>query len=239
MAKKLPPKQKRFVEEYLIDLNASQSAVRAGYRGDPNTVGPRLLANVGVSTAIAAAMKARSARTEITADKVLQRWWQMVNVDVNELVEYRRTNCRYCWGFDHAYQWADNSEYQRTVDDAKCNNRQAPSNGGGFGFVEARDANPACPKCSGEGYGHIHVHDSRKLSGAARQLYAGVHQGKDGLRVLLEDRAKALENVARHLGMFNDKMTLLGPNGGPLQAIVTTTTDPLEAAKIYQDMMKS
>ncbi len=52
----------------------------------------------------------------------------------------------------------------------------------------------------------MHVHDTRSLQGAARRLYAGLKQGKDGLQVLMADREKALENVARHLGMFNDKL---------------------------------
>ena len=52
----------------------------------------------------------------------------------------------------------------------------------------------------------MHVHDTRRLQGAARRLYAGLKQSKDGLQVLMADREKALENVARHLGMFNDKL---------------------------------
>lgn len=68
----MTPKQQRFVEEYLVDPNASAAARRAGYRGDPNTIGPRLLANVGVGAAIAAAQQERSERTKIDADWVLR-----------------------------------------------------------------------------------------------------------------------------------------------------------------------
>lgn len=68
----LNARQEAFVQEYLIDLNATQAAVRAGYRGDPNTIGPRLLANVSVRSAVEAAMKEREARTHITQDRVLQ-----------------------------------------------------------------------------------------------------------------------------------------------------------------------
>ncbi|MFC4339621.1 terminase small subunit [Cupriavidus numazuensis] len=64
---------------------STQAAIRAGYKGDPNTVGPRLLVNVGIARAIQAAQQARSERTQITADKVLRRWWDLANVDVNEL----------------------------------------------------------------------------------------------------------------------------------------------------------
>lgn len=66
----LTPKQQRFVDEYLIDLNATQAAERAGYK-EPNKQGPRLLVNVGVQTAIAAATAARRARTKLSQDEVI------------------------------------------------------------------------------------------------------------------------------------------------------------------------
>ena len=57
MARKLTDKQKKFVEEYLIDLNATQSAIRAGYSPKTaNEQGARLLANVSIQEAIAESM---------------------------------------------------------------------------------------------------------------------------------------------------------------------------------------
>lgn len=68
----MTPKQKAFVQEYLIDLNATQAAIRAGYsKKTANEQGCRLLANVKISAAIAAAQGERSERTEITQDYVL------------------------------------------------------------------------------------------------------------------------------------------------------------------------
>jgi phage terminase small subunit len=62
----LNAKQQRFVDEYLKDLNATQAAVRAGYsENTANRVGPRLLSNVGIKKAIAAAQKLVSQKTEI------------------------------------------------------------------------------------------------------------------------------------------------------------------------------
>jgi phage terminase small subunit len=66
----MTPKQEAFVREYLIDLNATQAAIRAG-SSEPNKQGPRLLVNVGIAAAIKAAMEGRAERTEITADWVL------------------------------------------------------------------------------------------------------------------------------------------------------------------------
>ena len=69
----LTPKQQRFVEEYLVDLNATQAAIRAGYsERTANEQGARLLANVSVAKAVQSAMDVRSERTAITADYVLQ-----------------------------------------------------------------------------------------------------------------------------------------------------------------------
>lgn len=70
----LPPRQQRFVEEYLLDLNATQAAIRAGYSAKTADVqGSRLLGNAKVAAAIQAAKSARSARTAITQDWVLER----------------------------------------------------------------------------------------------------------------------------------------------------------------------
>ena len=64
-------KQDRFVKEYLIDLNATQAAIRAGY--SPKTANEQgLLANVSVQEAIAKAMAERSKRTGISQDRVIQ-----------------------------------------------------------------------------------------------------------------------------------------------------------------------
>lgn len=66
-------KQKRFVEEYLIDLNATQAAIRAGYSPDTaQEQSSRLLSNVMIKTAVAKAMAERSKRTGINQDRVLQ-----------------------------------------------------------------------------------------------------------------------------------------------------------------------
>ncbi len=69
----LTSKQACFTQEYLIDLNATQAAIRAGY--SPKTAevqGSRLLGNAKVREAVETGMKARSERTEITQDEVIQ-----------------------------------------------------------------------------------------------------------------------------------------------------------------------
>ena len=70
---RLTDKQKRFVEEYLVDLNATQAAIRAGYSAkNADKIGHELLGKTRVSEAIQEAMDSRSARTEITQDMILR-----------------------------------------------------------------------------------------------------------------------------------------------------------------------
>ena len=69
---KLTDKQRRFVEEYLVDLNATGAARRAGYsEKTADRIGPELLGKSWVSAAIQEAINQRSRRTEITQDRVL------------------------------------------------------------------------------------------------------------------------------------------------------------------------
>jgi phage terminase small subunit len=71
-APKLTIKQETFVAEYLVDLNATQAAIRAGYSAKTaNEQGSRLLANVSVQKLIQERMNQRSERLEITSDYVL------------------------------------------------------------------------------------------------------------------------------------------------------------------------
>lgn len=70
---KLTAKQARFVEEYLIDLNATQAAIRAGYSEKTAAViGAENLIKPNIAQAIAEAQTKRSERTEITQDYVLK-----------------------------------------------------------------------------------------------------------------------------------------------------------------------
>lgn len=70
---KLTDKQKEFVRQYLVDLNATQAAVRAGYsERTAYSVGQRLLKNVEIQRAVAAAQAKRARRVEIKAEDVLR-----------------------------------------------------------------------------------------------------------------------------------------------------------------------
>lgn len=69
---KLTDKQKAFCEEYLIDLNATQAAIRAGYsEASAKEIGCQNLTKLNIQEVIAELQEARSKRTQIDADYVL------------------------------------------------------------------------------------------------------------------------------------------------------------------------
>ena len=73
MAKKMTEKQKRFCDEYLIDLNATQAAIRAGYKKQyANKFVYKILNNPNVKEYLEKRMKDREERTEITQDDVVR-----------------------------------------------------------------------------------------------------------------------------------------------------------------------
>jgi phage terminase small subunit len=211
----LTNKQQRFVEEYLIDLNATQAAIRAGYSVKTAQMqSSRLLSNDMVDAEIQAAIAERSEKTEILAADVLERWWAIANADAGELSAYRRLACRYCHGKNHKYQWIDEQEYNQAVQQALAQAAELedeapvmmPSIDGGYGFSKSADPHPDCPHCDGEGIADVWFADTRKLSPGAAMLFDGVKQTNQGIEIKVRDRDAALANVARHLGMYNDKV---------------------------------
>lgn len=82
----LTDKQARFVQEYLIDLNATQAAIRAGYSVDTaGAIGHELLKNPKIENAISEHREARGERTRIDADWLLKRLADEAEADVNDI----------------------------------------------------------------------------------------------------------------------------------------------------------
>lgn len=83
-------KQKRFCEEYLIDLNATKAAIRAGYAEKAAySQGQRLLKNVEVAELITKLKAKQSERTGITADRVLAELSKLGFADMAEVESFR------------------------------------------------------------------------------------------------------------------------------------------------------
>lgn len=85
---KLTPKQKMFVEEYLIDLNATQAAIRAGY--SPKTardIGCENLTKPNISEEISKKMAERSRRLGVSADRVVAELAKIAFVNVSHCID--------------------------------------------------------------------------------------------------------------------------------------------------------
>lgn len=84
----LTAKQRRFVDEYLIDLNATQAAIRAGYsEKTARAQGHRLLTDVDIASAVQEAQASRAERTEITQDAVLR---ELAKIGFANMQDYMR-----------------------------------------------------------------------------------------------------------------------------------------------------
>ena len=89
----LSPKQQRFVEEYLVDLNGTQAAIRAGYsESNARSQASRMLSNVNIQEAIAEGAKARSKRTKIDQDWVIDHLVENVKRAMQETPVLRDGN---------------------------------------------------------------------------------------------------------------------------------------------------
>ncbi|HYX83237.1 MAG TPA: terminase small subunit [Gemmatimonadales bacterium] len=78
----LTPKQQRFVAEYLVDLNATQAAIRAGYSpASAEVLGSRLLRNAQIAAAIAKAQGKQLAKLELTAERVKEELARLAFLD--------------------------------------------------------------------------------------------------------------------------------------------------------------
>ncbi|MDB4871954.1 MAG: terminase small subunit [Gemmatimonadales bacterium] len=84
----LTPKESRFGEEYLVDLNATQAAIRAGYsEKTARQIGYENLTKPHIIDAIARAMQARSERTRVTQDRVITGIAELAFYDVADLFD--------------------------------------------------------------------------------------------------------------------------------------------------------
>lgn len=180
MAGKLPPRQRVFVDEYLLDLNATQAAIRAGY--SPKTAysqGQRLLKNAEVQAAITAAQAERSERTGVTADRVVE---ELAKVGFSNLLDF----------------------FSITP--------------GGEPYVDlsavTRDQAAVLAELQVDDYVEGRGDDAREVR---------------RVKIKLHDKLKALEQLARHLGMFTDKVDVTS-GGEPLRVLVEYTDSATEAS---------
>lgn len=216
----LTPKQRRFVNEYCVDENATQAAIRAGYsENGAGQIAHKLLKSAEIQAAIKERMEEVAVAASITPEWVVAQWVKIATADDNKLTQVRRTCCRHCHGFGHQYQWTE-AEYSAAVDKAVDTGKPAPEGLGGFGYVPTAAPHIDCPECGGEGIADVYVADTRK---AKSPLYAGAERTRNGIKINTRDKDAAVTNLARYLGMLQpDKIIAMSP-----KVNVTVTADDL------------
>ncbi|AQW73320.1 terminase small subunit [Escherichia coli] len=180
---------KKLVEAYRL----------AGYESEGNAAyvtASQLLRNPKVYRAISYFRNQYQKRYTADLDLLVSQLMAIVQADPNQLAQFRRVNCRYCWGENHLYQWRDIAEFDKAAAQASRDGKPEPEYGG-LGFVDNAIPNPDCPKCCGEGTGQLYMADTTLLDGDARQLYAGAKLGKFGVEILLENKAAARRELIK------------------------------------------
>ena len=183
----------------------------------------------------------------MTAAQVLNEWKLIALADPAELSRVRRWCCRHCYGVNFRYQWISDEEFAlaaaRAIDynatkSPRAASQAMPSFDGGVGYDRNLPPNALCPYCGGDGEFDTYFEDTMRLSPAARRLYAGVKQTRDGMEIKTRDQGEALKNIAAYLGMLVERHA---HGGDPLNPTPITTLSgditAAEAAKLYAATM--
>lgn len=210
--------QAKFAENVAVGKSLVDSYRLAGYKSDGNAAyvtASQLLRNPKVARAIRWLRDRRQKRLALTEAEIIHQLSSIASMDPNELTQYRRVNCRYCWGEDHQYQWNDMDEYERACDLA-VKNESSPPEFGGIGFVGSAVPHPECPRCFGEGIGQQFFADSTMLDGPARWGYLGVKETMNGLEMKIASPEAARKELLAYLKATKGKLPAAGgqPEGG-------------------------
>lgn len=174
-----------------------------------------------------------------TVESAIRRFLAIADADPNELVSVEIGCCRYCHGQDHAYQWRER-EYRQALEAAETNpDGKLPDLSGGFGFNAMEPPHPSCPECDGEGVRHVNIADTTKLSPAGKLLYGGAEQTRNGIKVHVADRQRALEAACRLAGFDVRNVNLQGVVAGMVATVdIEQLNNPEAAEALYREMIK-
>ena len=213
----LTSKEEAFVREYMVDWNATQAAIRAGY--SPKSAaqaGCAMLIKPNVQQAVHGLASARARRMGIDADDLMRLWAAIVSFDANELVQLRRVCCAYCYADDGNQPLLSPSglEQAKRKHDAERAKRLRANEDDDIGeypeyagpWLDKRlPPVDGCPECGGDGREEVFFSDTRNLSPAALQVYSGIKVGERGIEMLMMSKEKAMDNLARALGLFRER----------------------------------
>lgn len=223
--RRLSTLEQRFVAEFVVDHDPIAAATRAGYKGDPANVELVFMRKHYIRRAIQKAIDKLNERSVAESKFVLDQWIDVATADVSKIVRIWKQSCRYCYGLGHKYQWRDHEEWAEAVEaaikahEAKLAAVQGttapvpvlmmPSTDGGFGFDPRHVPHEDCPRCYGLGVDKVVLTDTALLPAREAKLIKTIKQGKSGeIEIQFRDQDKAVELIARNLGMLNDKLNV-------------------------------
>lgn len=183
----LTAKRQRFVEEYLVDLNATQAAIRAGYSAKTAMEqGYQLLQISSVADAIEKARAELSKRTEITQDMVLKELARIGFSDIRKAVKWQSNVAVAAPDF-----MADHIDVDEMMEK-------------GLDAIKPAIAN------------QVELVDSTEIDDDTAAAIAEIAQtDRGGLKVKFHDKRAALVDIGRHLGMFKDGASTVNVNIAP------------------------
>lgn len=202
----LSAEERLFLQEYIADLDVGQAVARSGvYKGrspkPANFVacGKRILDRQHVRMALHWLQSYRARHSEINAEKVLQRLWSIVMADATEISAVRVFSCRNCHGVDFQYQWINEFEFL-----FQQKKHEHLNDDGGYGYDPETRPHKDCPHCKGFGEQAVFLSDTRDYSPDAKALYRGAKQTRHGIEVLTHDSLRAMDMIAKILGLYGD-----------------------------------
>jgi phage terminase small subunit len=166
MSKEQPlnDKQLTFCREYIVDFNATQSAIRAGYSDKTaGATASRLLTNVKIQQEIKRLVEERAERTGITADRVVQQLAKIAFVDIKSVIDWETAEINQLVGRDPI---TGDQVFTKTP------------------------------------ITQLALKPMDQVDGTMIQT---VKMGKHGIVVELPDRMRAMEMLAKHLGVYDDR----------------------------------
>lgn len=244
-----------------VELNNASAAYRRVYDVDKRqpaqqiwTNAARLVAHPDVAIRIRQLRDVAAAGAVMRAIDLMRDDADIASADPNEVVSVVIESCRNCHGVDHAHQWIDEAEYARAYavfmehhakwDKLPAKVREVttepvpPGMDGGFGF-DAKVA-PAidCPHCFGKGVQDVTLHDTTKLSPAARKLYKGAKKDRYGaIEVFMHDQAAARDRLYRVLGAYKDGAAVPSVALPEQKDPISATASDEDAARRYLAMV--
>lgn len=202
----LQDREERFVQAYIERFSVAEAARAAKFS---QASAYKLMAKASVQARIREVLKPRIEKMGIDADALVNIWAKALTFDVNEIVQYRRYCCPFCYSEDGSPLLAPEEYYKekKKYDDRRLYKPDMPEYPPYEKEWWDRSLPPknSCPNCHGNGIGEVFIADTTKLSPFAKYMYCGVREGKDGIEVVMLNKEKAADNLAKALGLFREK----------------------------------